>query len=295
MIQTNENKEVLKDGIPICKGFIITEDYIAQNREVIEQWINLFVAYPDILIDLITPSDSTFKLFFYQRIFLRACMRFRYVFGTYTRAFSKSFLAILSRIIRCSLLANEKSFICADIKATGVKIATEKINEIFKLFPLLEKEVLVKHQSTDYIELIFRNGSMFDVIGTSQGTRGIRRTSGVLEEAVLLDGDEVNERVLPTLNVSRRDVLGRVDPNENAQSQIWITSAGPKATYAYEQLINFTVMSILSPTTAFVTGGDYRVPVAAGLLNKSYIEDIKLSPTFKAESFARRYTCARLW
>ena len=69
MIQTNENKEVLKDGIPICKGFIITEDYIAQNRKVIEQWINLFVAYPDILIDLITPSDSTFKLFFYQRIF----------------------------------------------------------------------------------------------------------------------------------------------------------------------------------------------------------------------------------
>lgn len=84
-------------------------------------------------------------------------------------------------------------------------------------------------------------------------------------------------------------MLGRVDPNENAQSQIWITSAGPKATYAYEQLINFTVMSILSPTTAFVTGGDYRVPVAAGLLNKSYIEDIKLSPTFKAESFAREY------
>ena len=46
----------------------------------------------------------------------------------------------------------------------------------------------------------------------------IRRTSGVLEEAALLDGDEVNERVLPTLNISRRDVLGRIDPNENAQS-----------------------------------------------------------------------------
>ena len=83
MTQTNENKEVLKDGIPICKGFIITEDYIAQNRKVIEQWINLFVAYPDILIDLITPSDSTFKLFFYQRIFFFFFMRFRYIFGSY--------------------------------------------------------------------------------------------------------------------------------------------------------------------------------------------------------------------
>ncbi len=169
--------EVFKDGIPICKGFILTEDYIEENRQVIEQWIDTFVAYPDLLIDIITPSESTFKLFFYQRIFLRACMRFRYVFGTYTRAFSKSFLAILSRVIRCALLANEKSFICADIKSTGVKIATEKITEIFRLFPLLEKEILVKHQSTDYIELIFRNGSMFDVIGTSQGTRGELKNS----------------------------------------------------------------------------------------------------------------------
>lgn len=48
-------------------------------------------------------------------------------------------------------------------------------------------------------------------------------------------------------------------------------------------------MAIISPTTAFITGGDYRVPVAAGLLNKSYIEDIKLSSTFKPESFAREY------
>ena len=178
MAATLEDSDAfVEDGIPICKGFILTEDYIEENRQVIEQWIDTFVAYPDLLIDIITPSESTFKLFFYQRIFLRACMRFRYVFGTYTRAFSKSFLAILSRVIRCALLANEKSFICADIKSTGVKIATEKITEIFRLFPLLEKEILVKHQSTDYIELIFRNGSMFDVIGTSQGTRGELKNS----------------------------------------------------------------------------------------------------------------------
>ena len=46
-------------------------------------------------------------------------------------------------------------------------------------------------------------------------------------------------------------------------------------------------MAIISPTTAFITGGDYRVPVAAGLLNKSYIEDIKLSSTYSPESFSR--------
>lgn len=46
-------------------------------------------------------------------------------------------------------------------------------------------------------------------------------------------------------------------------------------------------MSICSPESAFITGGDYRVPVAVGLLNKKYINDMKLSSTFKSESFAR--------
>ena len=44
----------------------------------------------------------------------------------------------------------------------------------------------------------------------------------VFDEAALLDGNEVNERVLPTLNVSRRDILGRITPGEKTQSQIWI-------------------------------------------------------------------------
>lgn len=170
-LRMNE-KIATKDGIPIQKGFMLTEDWVLKNRDTIEKWLNCFIAYPDIMIDIYTPSVSTFKLFFYQRMFTRATMRFRYVFGTFTRAYSKSFMAILTRIQRCALLPNEKSFICADVKKSGVKIASEKISEIFRLFPLLEKEILVKHESNDYVELIFRNGSMFDVIGTTQGTRG---------------------------------------------------------------------------------------------------------------------------
>lgn len=173
MMTNNELAPPTIDGLTIEKGTILTEDYIMENREVIEKWLNLFLAYPDIYIDLITPRDSTFKLFFYQRILLRAFMRFRYVFGTFTRAYSKSFLAILSRILRCIFLPNSKSFVCADIKASGVRIAWEKISEIFRLFPLLEEEVLITHHSgSDYVEVIFKNGSMFDVIGVSQGTRG---------------------------------------------------------------------------------------------------------------------------
>jgi hypothetical protein len=38
--------------------------------------MSFFTAYPDIFIDLITPENCGIKLFFYQRIFLRAAMRF---------------------------------------------------------------------------------------------------------------------------------------------------------------------------------------------------------------------------
>lgn len=286
----SQTKELfIKDGIQIDKGAVLTQDFILKNRKVIEQWLDLFLQYPDLYIDLITPSYSSFQLFFYQRELLRVFMRYTYVFATFTRAFSKSFLAILSRILTCIFLPNTKTFVCADIKATGIKIAKEKINQIFTLFPILEKQVLIKHEGTQYIEVIFRNGSMFDCIGTTQGTRGIRRTSGIFEEAALMDGDAVNERVLPTLNISRKDVLGHTYEDEPTQQQIYITTAGSKSCYAYEKLVEFAIIQAINPDRAFVIGGDYRLPVAVGLLNKSYIDDIKMSATFKEQSFAREY------
>lgn len=46
-------------------------------------------------------------------------------------------------------------------------------------------------------------------------------------------------------------------------------------------------MSVLSPDTAYVCGGDYRVPARAGLLDGKYIEDLKLSSSYNADSFGR--------
>lgn len=48
-------------------------------------------------------------------------------------------------------------------------------------------------------------------------------------------------------------------------------------------------MSVIMPETAFVWGGDYRIPIMHGLLSKQYIREIRLSPTYKEQSFAREY------
>jgi hypothetical protein len=216
-------------------------------------------------------------------------MRYRYHYATFTRAFSKSFLSILALYLSCIFLPGRKVFICADVKGQAVQIAKEKVNELWGLFPLLKNELMSHNMSNDYITLTFKNGSIFDVVGVANSTRGGRRHGGLIEEAAQIDGDDLNEVVLPLMNINRRDALGRMNPDEPHQQQIYVTTAGPKATFAYEKLIETTIMAVVNPESAFVWGGDYRVPVMHGLLSKKYIDEIKLSSTYKEDSFAREY------
>lgn len=57
-----------KPVIDIPKNVKITEEFIKENREEVEKTMKYFLLYPDLYLDMITPSYSNFKLFFYQRI-----------------------------------------------------------------------------------------------------------------------------------------------------------------------------------------------------------------------------------
>ena len=57
-----------------------------------------------------TDVKLTFKLFFYQRVFLRVSMRYKYVYAVFPRAYSKSFLAVLVLMIRAILYPGARLF-----------------------------------------------------------------------------------------------------------------------------------------------------------------------------------------
>ena len=289
-----------RDGTIIEKGVILNENYLEKNMEKIGNIMSIFSAYPDIYLDIIKPQDSSFTLFFYQRITLRALMRFKDVFGTAPRAFSKSFITILAMILQCIFIPGTKRFICAPNKTQAAQIAKEKIVEIYDRWPLLRKEVLGGEISDtpgnfgkDYVTLKFRNGSQFDVVGALDSQRGGRRHGGLIDEVRDHDETPINEVVLPLLNVSRRLPDNTVNEKEPNQQRIFMTSAGVKTSFAYDLLIDDFIDSIIHPKSTFVFGCDYRVPVMHGLLDKTYINKLKTSSSFKEESFAREY--ASLW
>lgn len=180
------NDEVIqraeREGIEIEKGVILTNDYLEAHEDELRDLMSFYTAYPDIYLDTIKPADSTFELFFYQRIVLRAIMRYKEVFVTACRAFSKSFITILAIFLQCVFIPGTKRFICAPNKNQSAQIAKEKIYEIYEKWPLLRREVIGGEISDtpgnfgkDYVTIKFRNGSQFDVVGALDSQRGGRR------------------------------------------------------------------------------------------------------------------------
>ena len=91
------------------------------------------------------------------------------------------------------------------------------------------------------------------------------------------------------MNVSRRLPDNNINEKEVNQQTIAMTSAGIKTSYAYDKLIDMFENAIIDPKGSFVFGCDYRVPVLHGLLNKKFINKLKMSPSYNEESFAREY------
>lgn len=278
---------------------VITPDYINEHQKEMEDMVTLFTLYPDYLIDVITPHNSYFKLFFYQRVFLRVCMRYQLVSGTFPRAYSKSFLDFIANIIRSIMLPGSKGFTCADTKKQAAQIIEEKTNEIFGLFPFFVNELNISdvdrakkkygNFGSDYAEITFKNGSHMDIVSTTNAARGGRRHWGTLEEFALMNGDEVNEVIIPLMNVDRRTMAGLINPTEPHAAQTMITTAGYRGTYAHDRTLETLVDMAIEPGKAFCFGGDFRIPVMHGLLSADKVKEKLKNSSYKLESFLREY------
>ena len=143
----------------------------------------------------------------------------------------------------------------------------------------------------DNIEIIFKNGSKLDIMAARQSSRGKRATGGLMEECILIDQTLLNEVIIPTLNVDRRLPDGTRHKEETVnKSQIYVTTAGWKNSFAYEKLIELVIKMVIDEgDEAFVMGGTWRVPVLEGLLQRTFVNDLKTSGTYNDSSFAREY------
>ena len=210
--------------------------HLNEYRTLIAYWR----IYPDKLVDyyLSLGNPYNFKFFFYQRLFLRALFRHKYVYATFVRAWSKSFMSVMALMLKAILYPNAKLFTVAGGKNQSAEILSSKVNEICKLIPAMEREIIWDTRGTrartaqtkDTVIYTFKNGSTLENVAASEKTRGRRFQSGLMEECVGIDQDILNEVIIPTLNVDRM-VQGETDPDERLnKSQIYVTKFRQKVT-----------------------------------------------------------------
>ena len=278
----------------------LSEERIEAIKPALRNYIAYWREYPDMFIDFLQTGvdgeipENGLKFYFYQRVFLRAAMRYKYVYMVFPRAYSKSFLSVMVLMCRCILYPRSKLFVTSGGKEQAAGIIKEKVDEICNLVPAFNRELDLRpgktRQSKDYCIFMFKNGSYFDNIAARESSRGKRRHGGLVEECVGVDGTILSEVIIPTMNVSRLCMDGTMQPEETLnKSQIFVTTAGWKGTFAYDKLIQFLVWMVTEPEKAIIMGGTWRIPVLMRLLDKTFLQDLKKDGTYNEASFSREY------
>jgi hypothetical protein len=288
LLKLSSNKESMfvKQGV--------SEERMREHLDELRKLISFFREYPDLFVDFCKGDNSTFKFYDYQRVFLRCVMRHRYVYATYPRAFSKSFLGMMALSLRAVLFPGSDLFVTTGGKDQAGSITLSKIEEICKLLPFLHNEINWNRGATttgkNNVIFKFKNGSVIDILAARESSRGQRRHGGLMEECILIDQQALNEIIIPTTNVSRLLPDGNRDIKEVVnKSQIYITTAGWKNSFAYDKLQELFIQSVIEPNEVMVLGGTYEVPVKEGLLEEDFIDTLKLSGTYNEDSFDREY------
>ena len=289
-------KEVLEMSSPLTSLVKeeVSEERLLKILPELREKIAFYREYPDLFVDDIKGPDCSFKFRYTQRIFLRAIMRHRYVYCTFTRGFSKSFLAIMALMLRAILFPGSQLFVTTGGKEQAALITISKVEEICRLIPALANEIVwdrgTTKKSKDSVKYVFKSGSTIDTLAARESTRGQRRNGGIIEEVILVDETALNEIIIPTTNVDRLLPDGSTDPDEVVnQSQIYITSAGWKNSFAYDKLIEIMISSVLFPDQYMILGGDYELAILEGAVKEDMIDEMKLNGTYNEASFDREY------
>ena len=200
----------------------------------------------------------------------------------------------MALMLRCILYPGSELFVTTGGKEQAASITIAKIEEICKLIPALGNEINwtrgVSKKSKDDVNYVFKNGSKINILAAKESSRGQRRTGGLMEECVLIDQTALNEIIIPTTNVNRLLPDGtRHNEQIVNKSQIYITTAGWKNSFAYHKLIELLIRSLIEPDEVMIIGGTYETPITEGLLDEDFVDQLKLAGTFNEESFDRQY------
>uniref|UniRef100_A0AB39C6Z4 Terminase large subunit n=1 Tax=Bacillus phage KoopaTroopa TaxID=3234046 RepID=A0AB39C6Z4_9CAUD len=251
--------------------------------------LSFFREYPDYFIDYIKTDVTRFDLTPFQRVFLRAFFRKKKVGIVASRGISKTYIDVMAHYLKCVMYPDASICLAMPTKTQSAKVVQEKVEELWRDYPILKNELIDFKFQKDYVSLKFRNGASLDTLTVGESSRGLRANGIALEEIVdeKMDRDTINNVILPILAQPRMTKHG-ADPNEYSKTQAYITTASHKQSYCYEKYMElFGEMVRGEPT--IVLGSSYEMGTRFGTLDYADVIEKKNSATYSPLSFDREY------
>ena len=201
-----------------------------------------------------------------------------------------TYINILAHYIKCILYPNLHIGVIMPTKIQSAKISEEKIQEIWRYYPLLKNEIKKYKVTRDYVQFEFKGGSTLDTVASGESSRGLRAQGLSFEEIVdeRMDRTTINEVLLPLLAQGRRTPHGVDTKNEQQKTQAWVTTAGTKQSFSYEKFQGLYDEMIDGKST-IVLGTSYEMGTKFGTLDINDIVDKLNDPSYSPLSFDREY------
>jgi ribonucleoside-diphosphate reductase alpha chain len=270
----------------------ISDELDKKTDELMDKFYYLagfFKFYPDLFLDIMTPPDSKYHLNLYQRVMLRMLFRFKNNYIVISRGSAKTFTELLGLILKGIMYPGIRLSVTAESKEQASNILKDKFAELTDVwFPFLKNEIAKAQFGKDTASITLHNGSVIDVLGAVQTSKGLRRNQGSIEESVRMSNYILNDVIIPIFNIPRRTASGDIDKTELHGALNFMSTSGFKGTDEYYRNLKM-VDEMAECKGSFVFGADWLLPVFFGLTTKKFILDIKNDPTTSATAFMMNY------
>lgn len=160
--------------------------YSGERLHRLRQWVTFYRKRPDVFIK----HYFGVELYEYQKMFIYILNKSMNFTGLASRATSKSFIVCLYAIVRCVLFPGSTIVITAATKKQASLIISEKGQYFYDNYPMIRREISSITKNLNTVEMVFKNSSKMIAVPSTENSRGLRATTIIIDESVLLDNHE---------------------------------------------------------------------------------------------------------
>lgn len=228
----------------------------------------------------------------FQQILLFMMSHAIYVMYLAARGQGKTFLTAIYCVVRAILYPETKIIISSGQKSQSREVI-EKIDDLQKSSPNLQREISVLSTSANDSKVEFRNGSWIKVVASNDGARSKRANLLIVDEFRMVDVKILNTVLRKFLTAPRQPKYLNKPEYKHLQErnkEIYLTSCWYKNHWSWQKVGAFFKNMKLGKSY-FVCGLPYQLSIKEGLLMKEQVLDEMSESDFDKISFDIEMGC----